>query len=421
MMRATITGSILFTLMLCACGSQKVLMYEKASSEENLKQTTNNLKDFVTVNTFVLDPVASAAQFATGLSDRGQAAYIEAVTSASKSAEELNNYLVRPFKEAISPTRTKGTLFIKKRIVINVSNNRNSNADRINDVKVSLLIPQKFRKELEFVSWEKLATEHQIVDLGKITSGSTGTLSINPSITLAGTIQGSLGGGYTKENTFAQEKAYAGKVPKLNVSLVNKFQMDMQRRAEANENISGNTVIEITFKAKYSGGEYYTYSFSGLQSAGTDVTDQSKIKIAAALNYNPSFPTAVNGSVFLDVNYTFRYRKVEEGILTIPEYDDVVKYLNGEVNEPEKLELFSSHEHQNRYWTLVLDTETVALKSPTVTDTLRFSSYEEALAFLGWLRVTRNTKVSNHDILLGLAPLTVAKINNLKVNYFEGK
>ncbi|WP_035643510.1 hypothetical protein [Flavobacterium sp. ASV13] len=401
-------------LFLSSCKAPKILKYQKSIKDTTINITTKeDAGSLLQISAFVLDPSTLSNKTITDLSDKGQAALIEALSSKSTTAKELMSSIALPIKESVSGN-IKGSKLWKKQIVLNVLKTDDEKANRIEQILFTMDIPQNLIDKVEFVNWNKIVTETQIIDLGKITSGNSTTLSFSPEITMAGTIQGKAPGSVSNTKTFNQERSFSSRLAGLNASLVSGSKFQVLRKGIANEDISGNIVVEITLKSKFV-KEVPIYEFSGFYNGTSIVTDQSKIGMIKNTLVRPDFGDS-NINIPIDLTYKFRFRKVNHGINTEPEYDDCITYIGGEITEKSKFKIFDKEESEKtKTWEISDGFNYLHVSKTGLLEQLIFDSPVSAGQLLSWIKQTQNLKVSDYDLFKGTVPLSLADIKNLKV------
>ncbi|WP_430402795.1 hypothetical protein [Fluviicola sp.] len=402
--------------VLFACQTPKVMRYYKSEKGTQTITSKTSMDSLFEINAFVLDPSVGANKTISDLSDKGQGALIEALNSKTKTSQELVDAIAAPLEEAVTPGSTKGSITWKKRVVISIAKMDNEAANRFQQVWFTLEIPDSYKGKVEFVSWDKIITETQTYDLGKITSSRTVGFSVSPEITMAGFVQGKLPGAVSGSSTSGEEKSFTGKFAGLSAAVVNPSKFVMSRQALPNENISGNIVIEFTLKSTQS-AESLIYDFSGFYNGETVVSDQSKIEFVRSLTIKPDFGTI--SVIPINLTYKFHYRTVGKGKRTEPEYDDQITYLDGIYTDSSKFNLFNTAETRPSMWKISDGSNYLHLSNAGQTEVLQFSSYNKATQLLNWIRLTKNSQVANYQLVLGLKNFTAADIPNLRIQLAE--
>jgi len=408
---------LLFFASIFGCQAPRVMRYHR--SVDPLVATIklkNDSEKLLSVNAFVLEPSATASKTVYDLSPEGQAAIVEALNSKTKTSAELMSALASPIKETGVPASIKGNKVWKKRIVLNILKTDKELANRVQQILFTLDIPASLKEQVSFISWDKIATETQSIDLGKITSGSTIGASFSPEITMAGKLQGVSAGSASVSKTFNEEKSFTAKFAGLNAALVSADKFQVYRQAMPNENISGNIVVELTMKSK-NAKEYTVYAFKGLYSGSSVENDQTKVVLERTLIIRPDFGT--NEEVPINLSYSYRYRSIKQAARTEPEYDDSIQYTDVDVVENDKFKIFDKEEVAGpTTWEISANGKTLHIYkagNPSA-EALIFENFNDAQQFLNWIKLTKNLNVSDCLIYLGSAStIKAADIKDLSV------
>jgi hypothetical protein len=236
---------------------------------------------------------------------------------------------------------------------------------------------------------------------------------------MSGTIQGKLAGTISNTKTFSEEKVFSEKMAGLNAALVNKNEFEINRYSMPNENLSGNIIVELSLKAKNQKQITY-FDLDGLVNDEVILTDLSKAKVNKVSLIMPDFGfenTKPITNIPLKLSYDFRFRKVGEGKNTIPEYDDVVKYIDGSVVSTSPVILSDSEAWEVKLWEISvgdqkLHIQNADMPAPTL---LSFTSYEKAVVLLNWIKKNKSLKVSDYSFYLAAHALKLENIKDLEI------
>lgn len=416
-MKTTFWSIVLLVIVFsCTSNKAKVLRYHKRIVNTRTIDDQKKVNDSLfTVSGFVLEPNPNASKGIFDLSAEGQSALIEAMSKNTKTVSELSSAIASPISENNAKQEIKSFATWKKRIVINITKIDKDRANRLQYILLTISIPDSLRKKVEFISWDKIVTETQGIDLGKITAGTKTALSFSPEITMAGGIVGTSAGSASVEKTFGEEKSFTSRYSGLNASLVDPYQFKILRQATANEDISGNIVSEITIRSTQP-VIVGTYTISGLFNGNGPVTKQADVKMTKILSAYPDLGRL--SELPVNIEYNYRYRKVEgESGNTEPEDDDEVYYLDGTVKEINKFKLFSINDMQKYKTWQVLSSKNntyLHINLNGKLELLRFSSASEATQLVNWIKLTKNLKVADGELYLGIdKALTTLDISDL--------
>lgn len=396
---------------LSACNSTKVHRNYKHRDVPVTVTTVDSVKKYLAVSAFVLDPASGTNKLIFDLSDHGQAALTAELAKSAKNNKDLIAAMASPIKEAFSSS-VKGNLLWKKRVVLNVLKLDKETNNRVERILFELEIPAAIRDKVEFVSWDKIATETVAIDLGKITETKSTTMSITPSISMLGAIQGTVEGGLSNTFGITDERPFTIRQAPLNAALISKNKMQVFRQSVALEDISGNIVIELTMKSKLS-AETNIHEFSGLFNNNVAETNVNNVALVRTLLVRPDFGTTPN-IVPIDLTYDFRYRKVTEGLRTGYEYDDRVTPIDGLVTEAAKFNIFDEKDTNGiKTWSIKKEANYLYIEKNGIPEVLQFDDIKAASQLLSWISITRSLTVAGYTLKLGSKNSTTNPTTNL--------
>lgn len=405
-------GAILIAGFLVGCSSKVHRNYKYRDSAVAIT-TLDAINKYLAVNAFVLDPSSGTNKTIFDLSDRGQASMVAELAKSSKSNSELLAAMASSIKEAAVTSR-KGTLLWKKRVVLNVLKYDKEPNNRIEKILFDLVIPEAIRDKVEFVSWDKIATETVTIDLGKITETKSTTMSLTPSISMLGAIEGSVEAGLSNTSGITAERNVTIRQAPLNAALISKSKMQVLRQSVALEDISGNIVIELTMKSKLS-KETYIHELTGLFHNNTAESDPNKIGLVRTLLIRPDFGTTPN-TVPIDLSYDFRYRKVSEGLRTGYEYDDRVIPVDGLITEAGKFNIFDEEDTKAiKTWSIKKGANYLHIEKNGIPEVMEFDDIKAASQLHSWIVNTQSLYLAGYTLKLGTMNLTTADIAGLSV------
>lgn len=400
--------------LMSSCGlfaprKPEVMRYHKKIAGIEQRNELAKIRELFQVNAFLLDPTAGEAKNIFDLSPEGQSALIEAHSQSSKTPLELSSALATPIKQSSGNQAVRSYVTWKKRIVLNITKLDRERANRLEYILFTMIIPDSHKGKTELVSWDKIVTETRAIDLGKITSANTTAYLLSPNITMAGKIVGATAGSASNTQSYTEEKSFTYSGAGLNAAIVSPQRLQVFRQGFANEDISGNIVIELTLRAT-DVNVYRVYSFNGLFKGGAAETTQANIKMNSTVIAQPSYEVPIN------LEYTYRYRKVAGGSTTEPEKDDVVTYIDGTHCEETKFNLYSAADAGKfSKWNISCAGGYLHVLVKGKKELLAFDSYAEAEQLLNWLQLTKSLKVAGHDLYIGFNELREAEIQTLTV------
>jgi len=277
------------------------------------------------------------------LTEKGQKAYIEAVSSKTKELPEFLKGVPTLLEPALSteiPVDFKQIEFSKK-LEITV-NNKTSSHGRIS--KLVLWLTLDDNTLVEFSGFGQLSTKYFTVDYGTVSSTKTTAFTLNAGINIAGTgstsVTGSstgdntsstsvngatssntsnLGGTYSYSNTTAESLALSNSVM-ISKGSLNRKEISLMQNGIPNKDLDDNINLELIFKT-VNNSSFPILKFKGLFKDNLFTADASKISISKIYITVPNgFPSDVKGYL----NYTFLYRDIKCGENTAGEFDDKI-------------------------------------------------------------------------------------------------
>lgn len=380
---------ILISVFFIGCATSKITKRYK-------KMTTGSItkpEQYVKINAFSLDVAKTSSNKSLfDLTEKGQAKLIEEVSKKAKTTDEIYSSLTNKFVSKKKSSSEISKAEFSKRVVISIENLKNYNgANRFESLTASI---KHKKNKIEFLYWDKIITQYQEIDIGKLSYSNTGGFSISPDITMSGTIQGNAPISTSYSATSSEEVQLKRKFPAITGAL-NSTNFWITRNSAHSEDISGNILVEIKFKSNKPASKT-VYSFDNLFVKDIVTTDPKKVKTKKT---NFEYANLLPSDTEVELKLDFKYREVTDGAKTFTESDDVVSYLNGSTgNKVIKFNLLSDTDLNNKFWVIKRDNEILALKNSSVTDNLRFSSYSDAEQFLKWLNDTNNTTVNIFNI-----------------------
>ena len=273
-------------------------------SVKSTKLPADSISQFVGIGAYTieadkLEPIKLKSVFE--LSDKAQQEYIKQVSSKEVSSSGLVKSIGMPLEtKEIAKIEILDYTKFKKRIVISVRNLNYWPADRISKVNVII----EFDSAIKLLSCNRLTTEYQTLDLGKISYSNsnsidlTGNLSSNlasgigssdalkqtypyvanvPSNGITETNQGntasrnsSRGNGLTAKvaasRSFAEEVMLRQRIVALNAS-IEKNRLSLFQESISGIDLTGNILADLIFEARDDVRVQRTYSFSNLSTA----------------------------------------------------------------------------------------------------------------------------------------------------------
>jgi hypothetical protein len=407
---------MLFILALCTgCASQKFTRrYAQLDDPAPINPEVTKGIEVIATARDVPQPTVAANKYV--LTDHGQAAYIQAIAAKAGNIDDIQGNLF-PDVSGLDkgPSSIDNTIFTK-RLLLTVLNRSSYEADRITKLTVKIKLNTNITG-LKILTFDKITTEYQTVDLGTINQANAFSATASASYGLTGPT-GSTAGGTTSNTTTSPDGSSVVTTtpvtttsttgPTLGASLGATYsnttteQVDLKNRYVAltgyidgdylvfeeesvsGVNLTGNIISDIKFE--FSGKESTNaYSVSNLEKAGAPISsDKIKVKVV------PVFETTLVGALQLPVEYSFTVRHIinEKGQRTISEADDEIGYYKDKKNVATNMTLVSNKELSVKKWEIGdgVNALNIGDKISGITGVMYFTSYDSCLSFYKWLK-----------------------------------
>lgn len=349
-----------------------------------------NWVDFSVFSLSVPPPPPSRDLFS--LAGEGQAAFIQAMAAQLKEREGavLPQALASAIQQERLPTMRDLGL-VKRRVVFSVENRSTSPADRLVAVRLRLRPDQD---SVRFLNWDKLATVHEVIDLGSLTFGQTVT---------AGAELGAALGALTPNLSTSGQSTLQEQIPlRQRVVPVSGTLMDREailiQQGGPGQDLTGNVIVDLEMQLPTRPSQTITFVTSpGESDAGIDcskkpVFRQQVVQIPAGAGRD------ITGTLIAE--YTIR--RVRSGHVTLHEGDDEVFHLQG-VDTVSKVTLIPSRDLIVRMWSLVDAGGTplqARLQGQTKLELLQFAGYEDAMRLANWIGQCGAAPISRRELIL---------------------
>jgi hypothetical protein len=333
------------------------------------------------------DSVSAKPKTIFDLSPKAQAVLIENICKKEAQPDNLIDKLTKVLssKSDHSADIIDYSQF-EKRIVVSIRNNSHMPADRISKITVTLDLGQ----DVKMLSCNRLATEYQTIDFGKLDYSNSLSTEGSGNITLGSGSSGKTGAGLSEKvstnRAFSEEVLLKQRTVVLNVS-IKENKLSLHQEGLSGIDLTGNIIADMTIGIKNLKVER-VYSFSNLKNDTINSKPQN-------VTVNESFVIYPNLNDDIKANISFEadYRHVIKGDKTISESDDKVELLYGQVTNPNSEVIIPKNKIQPKFWKLVLNDDTtmtpIQIQSPSISCPvdLLFNSFDMARKFMVWLKL----------------------------------
>lgn len=403
-------------LIIGSCTNPKLtLRYKKLVNDPPVNaEVTNGIEIFASARDIQI-AAPQTSQYV--LTDHGQAAYINAVATKAKDLDELQSNLfpdVSGFDKA--PSVIDNTSFTK-RLLLTVLNKTPYEADRITKVSIKIDLNTNV-SNLKILTFDKIITEYQTVDLGSINLSNTLNMGATASYGIAGKVSGSTGGGTSittvnNDNgnivtgspvttngveidpsigvgvSAAYNRSYAEQINLKDryIALTGYMKGDsltFDEESVTGVNLTGNILSDIKFRFT-NFANTRSYNVSDLTSNGK-LQDANKIKIKVLSVFEPTIPNDLK----LKVNYDITIRHVinKKGQRSNTESDDKIAYYNVKKSTIMDITLVTKDELSIKKWCITDGTNDLQITDliSNRTGVMYFTSYDNCVSFYRWLK-----------------------------------
>ncbi|MFN7912448.1 MAG: hypothetical protein ACK5QC_11545 [Bacteroidota bacterium] len=433
---------------------------------------TNEINNYVKVDAYIIEKEKEASiskKSIFDLSPQGQKELIKQIGLNETESDKIINTLLKP----LSASSTSNIEFVDytkfdKRVVVTIKNISHYPADRISKINVRIKLDDKLR----LLSCNRLTTEWQTLDLGKlnysnVVSGElSGNLSLGSTLVNGGTngssneqtntlINGTnttntgndvtkntssntssnsetgtssqgLNGKLSGSRTFAEEVMLRRRIVSLNAS-ISENTLDLFQESISGIDLTGNILADIVFDGNSSNQNVAVekvFTFSDLLDINKKYNDPDKIKVKEFYVRYINYTDDLTASIEFDADV----RHVKRGDKTISEADDVVEMYTGsyapkekkDTSKPLAVVILRKDQLNPKFWVLQLLDETkskipVEILSPTGTKgTLKFNSITDVKDFNSWLKEKFNGTADGQGVY------TMTLVNGYKLIFPAG-
>ena len=353
------------------------------------------MKDRVQVFAYAFPADPSATKDVTVLAEDGQQAYVTAMASHAKSAQELAAHMALPFSRSTSTSLIDMTSF-RKKLVFSVKHLSQDPADRI--AQLDLRMQLNTATDYEFLTWDRIVTQYSTVELGSISVNGTNTFSFTPKADLSGDIHGSMEGTFSKAAALTESANLAKRFIEVNGSLSND-EAHLTLNGMPGRDLAGNIVAEVTMRAKNS-TNYSILSIGGLFQADGTPNTHDKVDLGEIWLRLPEQRKALSGKVCFDACI----RDVVGRARTIAEGDDrVIMHCAFDLDGKQSIKVVTGDEFDVKLYYLMDRTTPnflgIELDGPgSAPVPLAFRSLDQAVALRRWLAASSSTQLQGMAI-----------------------
>lgn len=431
--------AVLLPLVSCSTNGHLTRRYKKITLSP-----TDKINEYVKVEAYVIEKDKESGtpkKSLFDLSEKAQKELIKQIAIKETKSSDLIDNLTKPLSASSTPAieLIDFTKF-ERRVVITLKNISSYPADRISKADIKLKLDDKLR----LLSCNRLATEFQTLDLGKLNFSNTfsgelsanlgagftsvagsggnntvedtntsfldGNNTTNKGNTITKTANGStlshtdtgmktqgLNGKLSGSRSFAEEVLLKQRIVSLNASISDNT-LSLFQESVSGIDLTGNIIADIVFDGNSSTQDVAVdkiFSFADLLDINKQFNAPDKIKVKEAFITYFNFTNDITAII----DFEAKFRHVTKGDKTISEADDEIKLFHGsytpkDPQDPKKslaITILRKDQLMPRFFILKLKDPglskiPVMIKSPSgTTGELLFNSYTDGRDFLFWL------------------------------------
>ncbi len=300
----------------------------------------------VAASAFVMPVPAAASDLAIRqLSDRGQGAVISALTSGASGKDDVLHYAGLKRRKS---DKIEDRTLVKRRVVLSISKTdcAISSADRIEQLRSRIA---SISSGVTIESWNRFSTEHETVDLGKVSLEKTFEATVEGKVGTPekAAVAAHLLGTARDTRTLTEELSLRERRIKITGTLApDRRWAETYQQGSVGIDLTGNSTLDLTLKMPAADdGELkhtlrFTLSAGGRRLAPKDVGFRVRKLLLPELAKNAA--TGKVEAVTCKISGSYRLRRVLYGQSTIMEGDDHVRFIHGEFEAGDKVEIISA-------------------------------------------------------------------------------
>lgn len=355
--------------------------------------STDGQEPSVTVYTFE-PPKPGKKTSVRDLSDRGQAALIEAMARSPKEAAALRKLLAAPLEGegsggAVDETRLARTIVISVR-----KGPKSLPGDRLMRTVITLTphVPPGETSVFEFAGYTIAATDRQVMDIARLETSSSATLSAGAEPSL-----GPLGAGSVGAEVSQSHKSSADIVQQfenLGVDIL-PHQLVITRESERGLDVVGNTLIALTLQPTFESER----TISGFLAKDVKLYDKGAALAASDASMDlAQLDFLSQCDLIADVRMDYQLRRIVKGREFYTEGKQKIEIINA--TETTRQPLVRGGDVQPPLFVITnqYGDGVSATKAGGGYQLLYFGNYGEAKSFANWLSAAGSDRIGANGV-----------------------
>ncbi|MEN8228409.1 MAG: hypothetical protein ABFS38_09670 [Bacteroidota bacterium] len=259
---------------------------------------------------------------------------------------------------------------------LNDASGRFSQADRIEYLRFTLEIPEKYN--LRFKEWNRYVTEYGEIEIADVSFSRSFDLDVDGSLSP----QTDVGGKGSLSRSESQE--VRSRYLKLNGSISDR-KIGVEEEGTREIDLTGNVIADVSLEFEGFPERLTIPLFSREGNEGSGAATVASLKFVDVLVPRmQDAPETINATLQLD----YIYRHVQTGWKTYQEWDDQVEYYSGTVKK--EIILFTKEDYIPHFYGIGTELggkTLIKVRTGTGVDyPLQFKDYPDSSRFLEWLQ-----------------------------------
>lgn len=357
------------------------------------------------------------------ISDRGQAAFIEAMTRPNIKPDDFRSILAKPFASdsQISLTPKKIHNVFNRTLVATVTKGLDAKpGDRL--MWTSILIkPNNF----SFGGYTVFATDNQVINIEHVQDQTTNSIQGQVSATLPSPAQPNVGITTKYENQYTTSADINEQYTKNSVDILPNY-LRIYRESERNLDVAGNTLIDLSAiidpkKWHKTANGATPIESRVLLASNPDLRKNGKLLAPKDANIDltlvlssPHCPLTAQVSMIYQMREIISHRdSYQEGEQEVEIKKNATPWKN--------VEIVSADEVHPSTWEIISDKDKIPIMAQTAngeTLKLAFSDFETAFEVAEWMKKRRARSIGKNDdvkFLLGGFPISTPYPNLIAI------
>ena len=283
----------------------------------------------------------------------------------------------------------------KKRDYRSIGNKGHPGADRIEYLKISIILPDSL--DIEFTNWNRFNTEYADIEVADVSFNKSIDLSADAGISAGNNVERTANTGIKGSLSHKEDQFVRYRYLKMNGKLDRK-RVEIEEEGTREIDLTGNIIADISLAFS----SFNERVFIPVYDRGKEESTAGKMTLMPIDAIVPAIASAA-APVRAILEMEFVYRHVSSGSNTFQEWDDAVDYYTGKVQK--EITLLDIPDYLPPLHTIgIQGKERDILRVKTEGNkyyALKFRTYEEAVVFHEWLMLGADSKERDDTVKAG--------------------